>query len=99
PWSSGRVDPGWRHVADAGARYYPTLIQHLAEAGETETGYRRVGALSVSAEDAELDGVAHAVRARVAIALKRTPFKVLGRLHLQPGIASWNRSMTIWTSV
>src|SRR4051794_23856437 len=32
-------------------------------------------------------------------ALKGTPFKVLGRFHLQPGIASWNRSMTIWTSV
>ena len=68
PWSSGRVDPGWRVIADAGARYYPALIQHLAEAGETETGYRRVGALSVSAEDAELDDIEQAVRARVAMA-------------------------------
>ena len=42
PWSSGRVDPDWRRIADAGARYYPALIQRLAEAGETETGYRRL---------------------------------------------------------
>jgi len=68
PWSSGRVDPGWRRIADAGARYYPILIQHLAEAGETETGYRRVGALSVAADAAELDGIEQAVRARVAMA-------------------------------
>jgi D-amino-acid dehydrogenase len=48
PWSSGRVDPDWSRIADAGARYYPILIQHLAETGETDTGYRRVGALSVA---------------------------------------------------
>src|SRR3954467_1142240 len=55
PWSSGRVEPDWRRIAEAGARYYPTLIQRLAQEGETETGYRRVGALSVAAEDGELD--------------------------------------------
>src|SRR5215212_1353507 len=32
-------------------------------------------------------------------AFSATPFKVLVRLHLQPLIASWNRSRTIWTSV
>lgn len=68
PWSSGRVDPDWRRIAEAGARYYPTLIQHLAEQGETETGYRRVGALSVAADTAELDLIEQAVRARRALA-------------------------------
>ncbi|MBX6741847.1 MAG: FAD-binding oxidoreductase [Acetobacteraceae bacterium] len=68
PWSSGRVDPGWRRIADAGARYYPTLVQLLAEEGEVETGYRRVGALSVAADDGELDQIEQAVRARRAAA-------------------------------
>ncbi|MFL5333755.1 MAG: NAD(P)/FAD-dependent oxidoreductase, partial [Geminicoccaceae bacterium] len=66
PWSSGRTDPDWRRIAEAGARYYPTLIQRLAEAGETETGYRKVGALSVAAEEGELDWIEQAVRARQA---------------------------------
>ncbi|MFC7542530.1 NAD(P)/FAD-dependent oxidoreductase [Siccirubricoccus deserti] len=66
PWSSGRVDPGWRRIAEAGARYYPTLIEQLAEAGEVETGYRRVGALSVAADHTELDQIERAVRARQA---------------------------------
>src|SRR3954471_8264581 len=66
PWSSGRVDPNWRRIADAGARYYPTLIQHLAAEGETETGYRQVGALSVAADHGELDLIEQTVQARRA---------------------------------
>ena len=53
PWSSGRVDPGRRAIAEAGET-------------ETETGCRQVGALSIAAEDAELDGIEQAMRARVA---------------------------------
>jgi D-amino-acid dehydrogenase len=68
PWSSGRVDPDWRRIADAGARYYPTLIQRLAKAGEAETGYRRVGVLSVAADEGELDLIEQAVRAPAALA-------------------------------
>jgi D-amino-acid dehydrogenase len=68
PWSSGRVDPEWRRIADAGARYYPTLIQRLAEEGETETGYRQVGTLSVAVDESELDHIEQAVRARAALA-------------------------------
>jgi D-amino-acid dehydrogenase len=68
PWFSGRVDPDWRRIAEAGARYYPALIQSLAEEGEAETGYRQIGALSVAAEDSELDFIQHAVTARAAIA-------------------------------
>ena len=66
PWSSGRVDPDWRRIAEAGARYYPALIHRLAEEGEAETGYRRVGALSVAADGGELDRIERAVRARRA---------------------------------
>jgi D-amino-acid dehydrogenase len=66
PWSSGRADPDWRRIADAGARYYPELMKMLAECGEAETGYRRVGALSVAADGRELDRIEQAVRARRA---------------------------------
>ena len=45
PWSSGRAEPDWCRIADAGARCYPTLARLLAEAGEAETGHRGVGAL------------------------------------------------------
>ena len=66
PWSSGRADPDWYRMASAGARDYPELIQMLAECGETETGYRKVGALSVAANGRELDSIERTVRARRA---------------------------------
>ncbi|MBV8523189.1 MAG: FAD-binding oxidoreductase [Acetobacteraceae bacterium] len=66
PWSSGRVDPNWRRIADAGALYYPTLVQLLGEEGEFDIGYRRVGALSVAADEKELDRIEQEVRARRA---------------------------------
>lgn len=68
PWSSGRVDAGWRRIAEAGARYYPRLIARLAALGETETGYRRVGALSVAADPAALDAIEASIRIRAAAA-------------------------------
>ncbi|WP_135465830.1 NAD(P)/FAD-dependent oxidoreductase [Crenalkalicoccus roseus] len=66
PWASSRTDPFWYRIAAAGARYYPALIGLLAEAGETDTGYRRVGALCVAAEAVELDRIEAMVRARRA---------------------------------
>lgn len=66
PWSSGRIDPDWHRIADGGARYYPELVQLLAESGEADAGYRKVGALSVAADGRELDGVEQAIRARRA---------------------------------
>jgi D-amino-acid dehydrogenase len=66
PWSSGRIDPDWHRIADGGARYYPELVQLLAGSGEADTGYRKVGALSVSADERELDRIEQVVRARRA---------------------------------
>ena len=68
PWASGADDPAWHRIAQAGARYYPTLVQHLAACGETEIGYRRVGALCVAVEQAELEQIARVLRARHATA-------------------------------
>lgn len=47
PWLSQRRNKAWYRLAKAGARYYPVLIEELEREGETETGYARVGALSI----------------------------------------------------
>jgi len=61
PWSSRVTDPDWYRLSAAGARYYPELVARLAEDGETDLGYRRVGALCLPAD---ADGLAE-VRDRV----------------------------------
>jgi glycine/D-amino acid oxidase-like deaminating enzyme len=40
PWSSRIEDPDWYAFGCAAAREYPALIDALASAGETDTGYR-----------------------------------------------------------
>ena len=45
---SGADDPAFYRLYVEGARYYTELVPELAEHGETELGYRRVGALVVS---------------------------------------------------
>jgi D-amino-acid dehydrogenase len=46
PWSSSLADdPVWYSFACAAARYYPRLVAELADLGETDLGYRQVGAL------------------------------------------------------
>lgn len=47
PWLSQRRNQAWYRLAKAGARYYPALIEELEKEGETETGYAKVGALSI----------------------------------------------------
>jgi len=66
PWLSEAADPEWYRIASAGARYLPTLVQHLAELGEHELGFRRVGALSVSRSERDLDRIEGLVLARKA---------------------------------
>jgi D-amino-acid dehydrogenase len=46
PWSSSLADdPVWYGFACAAARHYPRLVAELADLGETDLGYRQVGAL------------------------------------------------------
>ncbi|URJ58087.1 NAD(P)/FAD-dependent oxidoreductase [Paenibacillus polymyxa] len=47
PWLSQRRNQAWYQLAKAGARFYPGLVEDLKSEGETETGYARVGALSI----------------------------------------------------
>jgi len=51
PWSSRVEDGDWYAFGCAAAREYPALIEELAEAGETDTGYRRVGALALNGDE------------------------------------------------
>ncbi len=68
PWQDPVDDAAYR-LSVEGARYYPELLAMLADDGETETGYARVGALCV-AEDAE---ALEATKARLRSRLATTP--------------------------
>ncbi|WP_173917886.1 FAD-binding oxidoreductase [Halobacillus sp. Marseille-Q1614] len=55
PWLSQRKNKAWYELAKGGARYYPELIEELEAAGETETGYKRVGALRLHKDEDKLE--------------------------------------------
>ncbi|AKL86250.1 NAD(P)/FAD-dependent oxidoreductase [Bacillus atrophaeus] len=55
PWLSQRRNQDWYRLAKGGARYYADLIKQLEEDGETDTGYKRVGAISIHTDAAKLD--------------------------------------------
>ncbi len=54
PWVSQRRNKAWYALAKGGAAYYKSLIQLLEEEGETETGYRPVGAISLHTDAVKL---------------------------------------------
>ncbi|WIG44334.1 NAD(P)/FAD-dependent oxidoreductase [Bacillus toyonensis] len=55
PWLSQRRNKAWYKIVKSGARYYSSLIQQLEEDGETDTGYNRVGAISLHTDEKKLD--------------------------------------------
>lgn len=55
PWVSQRRNKAWYALAKGGAAYYSSLIKQLEEDGETETGYRQVGAISLHTDAKKLD--------------------------------------------
>lgn len=55
PWVSQRRNKAWYALAKGGAAYYSSLIRQLEEDGETETGYKQVGAISLQTDLAKLD--------------------------------------------
>lgn len=57
PWLSQRRNKTWYRLARGGASYYPELIEQLAEDGETEIGYSRVGAISIHHETDKLSAM------------------------------------------
>ena len=54
PWLAQRRNKAWYHLARSGAKMYPELIEELTEAGETNTGYKRVGALRLHTDEDKL---------------------------------------------
>lgn len=55
PWLSQRRNKAWYSLAKSGAAYYQELITQLEEDGETETGYKRVGAISIHTDKEKLN--------------------------------------------
>jgi D-amino-acid dehydrogenase len=64
PWT--RPEDATCRLAAEGARYYPELIAMLAEDGQTDTGYAKVGALSVSADLDRLRTISALLHSRLA---------------------------------
>lgn len=58
PWLSQRRNKAWYQLVKGGARYYPELIEQLEADGETETGYKRVGAISLHSDPEKLEKMA-----------------------------------------
>ncbi|WP_270182271.1 NAD(P)/FAD-dependent oxidoreductase [Alkalihalobacillus sp. CinArs1] len=55
PWLSQRRNKIWYRLAKGGAKYYSDLIEQLTAEGETETGYKKVGAISLHTDEKKLD--------------------------------------------
>jgi D-amino-acid dehydrogenase len=64
PWAIEKDGPAFR-LWDEGARYYPDLIAMLADDGQTETGYARVGGVCVAEDPADLDPAEATLRVRL----------------------------------
>src|SRR5262245_7318711 len=66
PWGSQIEDAANYALLAGGARYYAHLLAMLAEDGEADLGYARVGGLYVPAAPGELDAVERRARTRAA---------------------------------
>jgi D-amino-acid dehydrogenase len=54
PWLSQRRNKAWYQLAKGGARFYPQLIDELKQNGEIQTGYAKVGAISIHKDHEKL---------------------------------------------
>jgi D-amino-acid dehydrogenase len=68
PWSARVADPAWSALAYAAAREYPALTARLADLGETDVGYRQVGALALAEREEDREQIREALLARRAAA-------------------------------
>ncbi|MFJ5624068.1 NAD(P)/FAD-dependent oxidoreductase [Peribacillus loiseleuriae] len=57
PWLSQRRNQAWYQLAKSGARFYPELIDDLEKDGEMETGYARVGAISIHKDEEKINAM------------------------------------------
>ena len=68
PWSAQVADPAWCALAYAAAREYPALIAGLADLGETDVGYRQVGAPAPAEREQDRKQIQDTLLARRAAA-------------------------------
>lgn len=66
PWVSGNDDPAFYRLYCDGGAYYREIIPALAEDGETDLGFGRVGALVVSDDAEELSALYRLLQQRQA---------------------------------
>lgn len=66
PWATKVTDPDFYRFYAAGGAYYRPLVAGLTERGETEFGYRQVGALVLAETEAQLEEIEARVLPRVA---------------------------------
>ncbi|AVQ98425.1 oxidoreductase [Oceanobacillus iheyensis] len=57
PWLSQRRNKAWYQLAKGGAKIYPEIINKLRELGEVDTGYERVGAISLHSDEKKLNAM------------------------------------------
>ncbi|ALG08165.1 NAD(P)/FAD-dependent oxidoreductase [Kibdelosporangium phytohabitans] len=62
PWPMGKPSLGTEDFWWAAAAQYPVLLRQLAEDGEPDPGYSRVGGITVTEDESGLDGMAAAIR-------------------------------------
>ncbi|MDQ0351863.1 D-amino-acid dehydrogenase [Alkalibacillus filiformis] len=55
PWLSQRRNKAWYQLVKNGARYYPELVEALENDGESNTGYKRVGTISLHTDQDKLE--------------------------------------------
>jgi D-amino-acid dehydrogenase len=69
PWVSGSDDQAFYRLYASGGEYYPDLVAALADAGENDLGYRRAGAMLVSADTQALAWIERTARQRRVAAM------------------------------
>ncbi|PAD89815.1 FAD-dependent oxidoreductase [Niallia circulans] len=57
PWNSQRRNKKWYLLAREGAKYYPSLVNDLHNYHSLNTGYKKVGALSLHSDIAKLEAM------------------------------------------
>ncbi len=67
PWTAP-LDDAWYRLCCSGARHYGELLAMLADDGQADTGYARVGALCLAEQAGTLPGLAALLEARRATA-------------------------------
>lgn len=65
PWLTQRRNKAWYQLAKNGAKYYPSLIEELEQLGETETGYKKVGTISLHTDEGKLDKMEERAKKRL----------------------------------